>query len=59
MKTVKSYIKPETEIVMPRCTLLELDMVVHETFVDDEAANKGTFQEDDADDEFEPFFDEY
>ena len=56
MKTVKTYIKPEVEIVNPKYHLM-LDLPVSETFVDDEAANKGSFDED-SDDDFEPFFDE-
>ena len=59
MKSLRTYIKPETELVIPRCNLLELDMPVHETFVDDEAVNKGNFYEDDEEDEYDPFLDEF
>ncbi len=56
MKTVKTYIKPEAELVSPKYDFM-LDLPVSDTFVDDEAANKGTFDEE-SEDEFEPFFDE-
>lgn len=56
MQTLKLYIKPKAEIIDIKDSFM-LELSIHDTFVDDEAANKGSFDED-YDDEYEPFFDE-
>ena len=56
MQTFRLYIKPKAEIIDIKDSFM-LELSVHDTFVDDEAANKGSFDED-SDDDYEPFFDE-
>jgi hypothetical protein len=57
MQTLKLYIKPEAEIVDIKDSFM-LELSIHNTIVDDEAANKGSFDEDDPFDEYDSFFEE-
>ena len=56
MQTLRPYIKPETELISIKDSFM-LELSIHNTFVDDEAANDHFFDEEDFV-EYDPFFDE-
>ncbi len=56
MQTLRLYIKPETELISIKDSFM-LELSIHNTFVDDEAANNSFFDED-TDDEYDPFFED-
>ena len=56
MQTLRLYIKPETELISIKDSIM-LELSIHNTFVDDEAANNHFFDQED-NDEYDSFFDE-